>query len=221
MIIGLLFELGGIPERELNNLKQDEERLEITLYMDRPKKEWERGVDIAGTTKEFFTDVRRYIIIDTPGRRDSIKNMIAGESQVDAAITMVSADGNFTTEIARGNHKAEEMQRQMRQRSRLVNLMKEMQFYIGGNKTENLREWCEVISLITVPNFNVRFSFVCRVGFTTEAKVEPRKLCNSERGDSQCHLEFFFGVMFLYRGILTTQARTIQLLSVCFFCGKP
>ena len=73
VIIGLLFELGGIPERELNKSKQDEERLEITFYMDRPKEEWERGVDIAGTTKEFFTDKRHYIIIDTPGRRDSIR----------------------------------------------------------------------------------------------------------------------------------------------------
>ena len=80
--------------------------------------------------------------------------------------------------------------------SRLINLLKEMQFYIGGNKTDNVRKWCEVISLITVPIFNVRFSFVCRMRFTTEVKVETRKLCNSEKGDSQCHLQFSLGRCF-------------------------
>ena len=140
----------------------------MIFNMDRPKEEWERGVDIAGTTMEFFTDKRHYIIIDAPGHRDSVKNMIAGESQADVAITMVSADGNSTTEIAKGNHKAGEIQRQMRQRSRLINLIKRVQTYIGGNKTENMREWCEVVSLITVPNFNVVFSFVCRMRFSTE-----------------------------------------------------
>ena len=192
VIIGLSFELSGIPERDLDKLEQDEERLEMTFNTDRPKEEeWERSVDIAGTTMEFFTDKRHYIIIDAPGHRDSIKNMIASESQADVAITMVSADGNSTTEIAKGNHKAEEIQRQMRQRSRLINLIKEMQFYIGGNKMENMREWCEVISLITVPKINGIFSFVCRMRFTTEVKVETRKLCNSEKRDAQCHLEFF------------------------------
>ena len=126
-------------------MKQEAEHLEkppfaLTFYMDRQKEEWERGVDIAGTTKEFFTDKWHYIIIDTPGHRDSIKNMIAGEAQADVAITIVSDDGKFTTEIAKGNHKAEEKQRQM-QRSGLINLMKMMQFYIGGNKTENVRGW--------------------------------------------------------------------------------
>ena len=117
--------------------------------------------------------------------------------------------------------------------------MKIMQFYIGGNKTENVREWCEVISLIAVPNFNVKcsthswftpeflfctnsfISFVCRMRFTTEVKVEARELCNSEEGDSQCHLEFFFGVMFLFNGVMTLQTLTVQLLSFCFMCGKP
>ena len=87
--------------------------------------------------------------------------MIAGESQADVAITMVSADGNSTTQIAKGNHKAEEIQRQMRQCSRLINVIKKMQFYIGGKKTENVREWCEVIALITVPNFDVILILLC------------------------------------------------------------
>merc|ERR1719443_2469657 len=78
--------------------------------MDRQKEERERGVTIACTTKEFYTEKWHYTIIDAPGHRDFIKNMITGASQADVALIMVPADGNFTTAIARGNHKAGEIQ---------------------------------------------------------------------------------------------------------------
>merc|ERR1719324_130216 len=46
------------------------------------------------------------------------------------------ADGNFTTAIARGNHKAGEIQGQTRQHSRLINLLGVKQIYIGVNKMD-------------------------------------------------------------------------------------
>ena len=52
--------------------------------------------------------------------------------------------------------------------------------------------------------------------FTTEVTVETRKLCNSVEGDPQCHHGFFYGVMFLFNGVKTLQARTAQFMS--FFC---
>merc|ERR1719352_1643443 len=78
--------------------------------MDRQKEERERGVTISVTTKEFFTEKWHYTIIDAPGHRDFIKNMITGASQADVAMIMVPGDGNFTTAIQRGNHKAGEIQ---------------------------------------------------------------------------------------------------------------
>jgi len=137
----LLFELGGIPERELEKLKQEAERLgkasfAFAFYMDRQKEERERGVTIACTTKEFFTEKWHYTIIDAPGHRDFIKNMITGASQADVALIMVPADGNFTTAIARGNHKAGEIQGQTRQHSRLINLLGVKQIVIGVNKMD-------------------------------------------------------------------------------------
>ena len=66
---------------------------------------------------------RHYTIIDAPGHGDFIKNMITGASQADVALIMVPADGNFTTAIAMGNHKAGEIQGQTRQHSRLINLL--------------------------------------------------------------------------------------------------
>merc|ERR1711970_1216924 len=137
----LLFELGGIPERELEKLKAEAERLgkgsfAFAFFMDRQKEERERGVTISCTTKEFFTEKWHYTIIDAPGNRDFIKNMITGASQADVALVMVPADGNFTTAIAKGNHKAGEIQGQTRQHSRLINLLGVKQLCVGVNKMD-------------------------------------------------------------------------------------
>jgi len=137
----LLFELGGIGERELEKLKAEADRLGkssfgFAFYMDRQKEERERGVTISVTTKEFFTEKWHYTIIDAPGHRDFIKNMITGASQADVAMIMVPADGNFTTAIQRGNHKAGEIQGQTRQHSRLINLLGVKQIVIGINKMD-------------------------------------------------------------------------------------
>jgi len=137
----LIFELGGLPERELKKLKEEAERLgkgsfAFAFYMDRQKDERERGVTIACTTKEFFTDSKHYTVIDAPGHRDFIKNMITGASQADVAIVMVPADGNFATSIQRGNPKAGEVMGQTRQHSLLINLLGVKQMIVGVNKMD-------------------------------------------------------------------------------------
>jgi len=137
----LLFELGGIPEREMEKLKAEAERLgkssfAFAFYMDRQKEERERGVTISCTTKEFFTAKWHYTIIDAPGHRDFIKNMISGAAQADVSLLMVPADGNFTTAIQKGNHKAGEVQGQTRQHARLINLLGVKQLLCGVNKMD-------------------------------------------------------------------------------------
>ena len=137
----LLFELGGIPEREMEKLKAEAETLgkssfAFAFYMDRAKEERERGVTIACTTKEFFTERWHYTIIDAPGHRDFIKNMISGAAQADVAVLMVPADGNFTTAIQKGDHKAGEVQGQTRQHARLINPLGVKQIIVGVNKMD-------------------------------------------------------------------------------------
>jgi len=137
----LLFELGGIPEREMSKLKEEAERIgkgsfAFAFYMDTQKDERERGVTIKCTTKEFFTENYHYSVIDAPGHRDFIKNMISGAAQADVGVLMVPADGNFVTAIQKGNHKAGEVQGQTRQHARLINLLGVKQLVCGINKMD-------------------------------------------------------------------------------------
>merc|ERR1712224_982116 len=62
--------------------------------------------------------------------------MITGASQADCALVMVPGDGNFTTAIAKGNHKAGEIQGQTRQYARLINLLGVKQICVGVNKMD-------------------------------------------------------------------------------------
>jgi len=137
----LIFELGGIPERELEKLKDEAAKLgkasfAFAFYMDTQKEERARGVTISCTTKEFFTEKWHYTIIDAPGHRDFIKNMISGAAQADVCLLMVPADGNFTTAIQKGDHKAGEIQGQTRQHARLINLLGVKQLVVGVNKMD-------------------------------------------------------------------------------------
>jgi len=137
----LIFELGGIEERQMQKLKDEakvmgKESFAFAFYMDKSKEERARGVTIACTTKEFYTDNYHYTIIDAPGHRDFIKNMISGASQADVALLMVPADGNFTAAIAKGNHKMGEIQGQTRQHARLINLLGVKQLIVGINKMD-------------------------------------------------------------------------------------
>jgi len=141
----LMFKLGGIDERTLTKLQAEADAVgkgsfAFAFFMDKSKDERARGVTIACTTKEFFTDNYHYTIIDAPGHRDFIKNMISGASQADVALLMVPANkGGFETSIQKGNHKKGEVQGQTRQHARLLHLLGVEQVIVGVNKMDSTK----------------------------------------------------------------------------------
>lgn len=96
-LIGRLFYDTGYlhPDKEAELRKMCEsmgKELEFAFMMDHLEEERRKGITIDIAHTFFKTDKRRYVIIDAPGHKEFLKNMISGTSQADASLLLVDAN---------------------------------------------------------------------------------------------------------------------------------
>merc|ERR1712003_97500 len=139
----LIFKQGGISDREMTKLQATAEEkgkasFGFAYYLDTCKEERERGVTIQCNTKEFFTEKYHYTIVDAPGHKDYIKNMITGSATADVGMLLVPAEkGGFEAAIAKADPKLGVDEGQTRQHARLLYLLGVEQIIVGINKMDS------------------------------------------------------------------------------------
>jgi len=133
----LIYKCGGIDERTIAKFEKEADEMgkgsfKYAWVLDKLKAERERGITIDIALWKFESAKRIFTIIDAPGHRDFIKNMITGTSQADAAVLMIaSGEGEFEAGFSKDG--------QTREHALLAQTMGVRQMVVAINKMDSVQ----------------------------------------------------------------------------------
>src|SRR6185436_3918203 len=122
----LFYDTGSLPEGKLEQLQKVAERrgvpFEWANLMDALQSERDQNITIDTAQIWFHTQKRQYVIIDAPGHKEFLKNMVTGAANAEAALLLIDA--------------AEGVQEQSRRHGFLLNLLGIRQIAVLVNKMD-------------------------------------------------------------------------------------
>jgi elongation factor 1-alpha len=133
----LIYKCGGVDKRTIEKFEKEAAEMgkgsfKYAWVLDKLKAERERGITIDIALWKFETPKYFYTVIDAPGHRDFIKNMITGTSQADVAMLVVpAAGGEFEAAISKDG--------QAREHALLAFTLGVKQIIIAVNKMDTIQ----------------------------------------------------------------------------------
>ncbi len=178
----LIYLLGQFDERKFKELEEEaknlgKESFKYAWILDKLKEERERGLTIDLAFLKFETRKYFFTIIDAPGHRDFVKNMITGASQADAAVLVVSAkQGEFEAGMSPLGQTREHifLARTMGIDQMVVVINKMDTVNWDRNRYEEIK--AQLTKLLRMLGYKVnKIPFVPTSGWTGDNLVEPSK----------------------------------------------
>ncbi|KAI5793373.1 elongation factor-1a [Pyronema domesticum] len=185
----LIYKCGGIDKRTIEKFEKEAAELgkgsfKYAWVLDKLKAERERGITIDIALWKFETPKYYVTVIDAPGHRDFIKNMITGTSQADCAILIIAAGtGEFEAGISKDG--------QTREHALLAFTLGVKQLIVAINKMDTTK-WSEdrykeivkeVSNFIKKVGYNPKsVAFVPISGFNGDNMIEASTNCPWYKG---------------------------------------